>query len=278
MRADPDVASQPDAPPKYRVGADRHRIDPGRPRPDHRRRVHAGRPGWRRIEHAEHMHQRGMRIRYDDAGGEAGGLRRERFGTEHDGGARPLKVGEIAGAGKKREVAGTGPNQCVEGLKELEEAGLVTVLRTVGKASVIDLSFDTITDSITVPLPERLRTVTETIMTKETPIKKVKETLSSPSVPTKKDNLVRKITDYYQELFMEEYDGAKPTWDGKIIKLVKADIARLGDERLGGLIQLFFEDPTLFVKKNGTGMGYNIFHSQIDCLLEKRARMERREA
>jgi len=93
-----------------------------------------------------------------------------------------------------------------------------------------------------------------------------------------KENLVRRITDYYQELFMEEYDGAKPTWDGKIIKLVKADINRLGDERLGGLIQLFFEDPTLFVKKNGTGMGYNIFHSQIDCLLERKARMERKGA
>jgi len=90
----------------------------------------------------------------------------------------------------------------------------------------------------------------------------------------KKENTVRKITDYYQELFVEEY-GAKPTWDGKIMKLVHADVARLGDALLGKLIQLFFEDPGSFVEKNGTGLGYNIFHSQIDRLLEKRSRMEK---
>ena len=87
----------------------------------------------------------------------------------------------------------------------------------------------------------------------------------------KKENTVRKITDYYQELFVEEYD-AKPTWDGKIMKLVHSDVARLGDALLGKLIQLFFEEPTPFVKQNGTGMGWNIFHSQIDGLLERRRR------
>jgi hypothetical protein len=93
----------------------------------------------------------------------------------------------------------------------------------------------------------------------------------------KKENTVRKITDYYQELFVEEYE-AKPTWDGKIMKLVHADVARLGDGLLGKLIQIFFEDPGSFVEKNGTGLGYNIFHSQIDRLLEKRSRMEKARA
>jgi phage replication O-like protein O len=89
----------------------------------------------------------------------------------------------------------------------------------------------------------------------------------------KRAKVCKGITDYYQQLFLEEY-GAKPTWDGRVMKLVHADIARLGDQLLGELIQLFFEDPTAFVKNNGTGMGYNIFHSQIDCLLEKRVRKQ----
>jgi hypothetical protein len=88
----------------------------------------------------------------------------------------------------------------------------------------------------------------------------------------RKDKDVREFTDYYQELFMGEYEGAKPTWDGKIMKLVRADIGRLGVEVLGSLVQVFFEEPTDFVQKNGTGMGYNIFHSQIDGLLERRRR------
>jgi Bacteriophage replication protein O len=106
--------------------------------------------------------------------------------------------------------------------------------------------------------------------TKETIQKKLsKETLHSPKAHA--DNLTRSITDYYQSLFVEEYQ-CKPTWDGKIMKLVKADISRLGDVLLGELIQIFFEDPGAFVTRNGTGMGYNIFHSQIDALLEKKRR------
>ena len=111
----------------------------------------------------------------------------------------------------------------------------------------------------------------------------ISDSLSSRPAQTKLDailgtGLVRKITDYYQSLFEEEYPGFKPTWDGKIIKLVKGDLGRMGDEHLGRLIQLFFEDPGPFVKTNGTGMGYNIFHSQIDRLIEKQARAEKRGA
>lgn len=90
--------------------------------------------------------------------------------------------------------------------------------------------------------------------------------------------LVRKITDYYQSLYSEEFPGFKPTWDGKTIKLVKADIARMGDERLGELIQLFFEEPPSFVTKNETGLGYNSFHGQIDSLIMKMSRRERKGA
>lgn len=89
--------------------------------------------------------------------------------------------------------------------------------------------------------------------------------------PKGEKGIVRKITDFYQNCFQDEYH-AKPTWDGRIIKLVKADIARLGDETLGELIELFFESPPAWVKINGTGMGYNVFHTQIDGLLEKRRR------
>jgi hypothetical protein len=32
------------------------------------------------------------------------------------------------------------------------------------------------------------------------------------------------------------------------------------------------------VKKNGTGLGYNIFHSMIDRLIETKARRERKGA
>jgi len=128
------------------------------------------------------------------------------------------------------------------------------------------------------PVRERTPATTGSVL----PVKKNNEeehlkSLPSPRAQAKTDALmgtgvIRKITDYYQDLFLEEYPGCKPTWDGKTIKLVKADISRMGDEHLGALIQLFFEQPPDFVKKNGTGFGYNIFHSQIDHLLEKERR------
>ena len=99
-------------------------------------------------------------------------------------------------------------------------------------------------------------------------------------IPKKTEKALKKvserteITDYYQELFVKEY-GAKPTWDGRIMKLVDADLARLGADLLGELIWLFFDRPTSFVEKNGTGKGYNIFHCQIDTLLERRTRMKK---
>jgi hypothetical protein len=124
------------------------------------------------------------------------------------------------------------------------------------------------TDIVQPPLPEQLGLVKASSLRADP--KPVKMTPAMRKLE-KRDNIARKITDYYQKLFVEEY-GAKPAWDGKIIKLVKADIARLGDSMLGSLIQIFFENPTSFVTKQETGMGYNIFHSQIDALLEKRRR------
>jgi hypothetical protein len=117
-------------------------------------------------------------------------------------------------------------------------------------------------------------TPSKTLETKS-PIKSPNEKPSSaspPRRPKRDEKEVREFTDYYQDLFMEDYDGAKPTWDGKVMKLVRADISRLGVTLLADLTRMFFEDPGEFVLRNETGKGYNVFHSQIDHLLERRAR------
>lgn len=105
------------------------------------------------------------------------------------------------------------------------------------------------------------------ITTDPKPVKIPKDTAKA----LKKANESRELTDYYQELFVEDF-GAKPTWDGKAMKLVKADLARLGLDLLADLVKSFFEDPGDFVERNGTGLGYPIFHSQIDSLLMRRSR------
>jgi len=97
------------------------------------------------------------------------------------------------------------------------------------------------------------------------------------ALPDARSAEIRKLTDYYQEQFLHEYEGtevegAKPTWDGKIMKLVHADFNRLGAKLLGELIYDFFEYKTGFVTQKETGLGYNVFHSQIDVLLERRGK------
>lgn len=183
------------------------------------------------------------------------------------------KVSDSISFSQLKKLTGGGNDQCVEGLKRLELIGLISIQRIPGQANKIDLCLPTTPETGEVPLPFQERTTPETGDTKETLQKKVKETLSPASAERKGKNAeVKEITDYYQRLFLEEYE-AKPTWDGRIMKLVRADLARLGAETLGGLIQLFFEYPGQFVTKNETGMGYNIFHSQIDALLERRRRV-----
>jgi phage replication O-like protein O len=174
-------------------------------------------------------------------------------------------------------MTGLESSPCVEALKKLETLGLIVVNRCPGKTNTIDLVFETSSESEEHLFKKCIGTSSKSEDTKESEINK-KQTLQPPSAPAslptkaeKKERVVKSITDYYQKLFVDEY-GAKPAWDGKIIKLVKADIARLGDSMLGSLIQIFFENPTSFVTKQETGMGYNIFHSQIDALLEKRRR------
>jgi len=105
-----------------------------------------------------------------------------------------------------------------------------------------------------------------------------------PPVKRKKDKPInplakeaREITDYYQELYLEEhkgteFEGIKPPWDGKIMKLVYADLHRFGVEVLGDLVHDFFEYKPGFVTKNETGLGYNVFHSLTDGLLERKRR------
>lgn len=91
---------------------------------------------------------------------------------------------------------------------------------------------------------------------------------------------VRQITDFYQRSYQYEYryteaKDAKPDWNGKIVKLVKADIKRLGVELLGQLIEDFFADKPAWVVQNGTGLGYNVFHSCLDKLIERKAAPEK---
>jgi hypothetical protein len=87
-----------------------------------------------------------------------------------------------------------------------------------------------------------------------------------------------RIIDYYQKLYMEDHAGAKPNWGAKERLLVRGDLSRMGwdDERLAALIEDFFDEPGEFVERKGAGMGYNVFHSQIDALLERESKRERR--
>jgi hypothetical protein len=73
-------------------------------------------------------------------------------------------------------------------------------------------------------------------------------------------------------LFFEKYRGhlgVKPAWGAKEGALLKRDIARLGAERLGQLVNCFFGDCPPVVERfaGKAGRGYNVFHSQIDKLL-----------
>jgi hypothetical protein len=113
-----------------------------------------------------------------------------------------------------------------------------------------------------------------TLMADAPPILKVAGSDQKDEKRVAKQSEIRSFTDYYQSLFQTDYHGAKPTWDGKIMKLVKADIARLGGTLLKELAWLFFEYPPAFVEERVTGMGYNIFHSVLDSLLEKKRRFD----
>ena len=118
--------------------------------------------------------------------------------------------------------------------------------------------------------PEKAGPNTKELNTKELNI-------LTPSKPKKtKDPEFEKqvliITDYYRDVYMQDHDGIKPEWGVKNTQLVRGDMRRLGKEILAELIWRFFEHGTTWVKKNETGMGYNVFHSQIDALLEKKRR------
>jgi len=126
------------------------------------------------------------------------------------------------------------------------------------------------------PIPSSLPTnyTDNTLGADAPPILKLVESAQKAEKRVAKQSEIRSFTDYYQSLFQTDYGGAKPTWDGKIMKLVKADIARLGGTLLKELTWLFFEYPPAFVEERATGMGYNIFHSVLDSLLEKKRRFD----
>ena len=63
----------------------------------------------------------------------------------------------------------------------------------------------------------------------------------------------------------------KPEWGKKQGFLLKRDLLRIGKEDLKKCMDLFFEDKVnkvvKFVKDDGAGYTYGVFHSQLDSLL-----------
>src|SRR5216117_2455290 len=106
-RADAHVAPELHLAAETGVGADGHRLLPGRPPADVGRGVDAGFPDGLRIQHGKHDQQRRVRLGYDDARLGSAGRCFERRRDEHHRRAGALKVGDVAGRGKKRKVAGT---------------------------------------------------------------------------------------------------------------------------------------------------------------------------
>ena len=103
-------------------------------------------------------------------------------------------------------------------------------------------------------------TVTETVNTKET----LKETTKEP-LPH-----IREAIGFYSKLYTEK-TGIKPAWEGRLVKLLKADLTRLSAPEWKELVESFFRSPPDFVTKNSTGFAYNIFHSQIDRMVVRGA-------
>jgi hypothetical protein len=62
--------------------------------------------------------------------------------------------------------------------------------------------------------------------------------------------------------------GVKPPWTAKEGNLLKADLARLGFDRLRALVGVFFDSPPRAVADFAAGAGwtYTIFHSQLPRL------------
>jgi hypothetical protein len=96
------------------------------------------------------------------------------------------------------------------------------------------------------------------------------------TLPTKSRASALPITDLYQDLYLAHYkdtssEGVKPDWNGKIMKLVHSDMNRFRNVDLHlELIRDFFEHTPDYVSEKRMGMGYNIFHSWIDSLLERK--------
>jgi len=118
-----------------------------------------------------------------------------------------------------------------------------------------------VTDSVKGRYNNCKGTVTETVNTKET----LKENSKEILLPS------REAIGYYQNLYIQK-TGIKPSWDGKAVKLLKIDLGRLELAKWKSLVDAFFRAPTEFVKKFDTGYAYNIFHCQIEKLVQKQAK------
>lgn len=155
---------------------------------------------------------------------------------------------------------------CSRAIKELEEAGHILVERGAGKINRVDIRFDTYNKMLQVPVSKSDNTCIKKLHTKET--------LQNKEIPLLP---MREAIGFYQDLYTLK-TGIKPAWDGKIVKLLKADLGRFSLEVWRGLVNQFFASPPDFVVKNDTGFGYNIFHSMIEKLVYKRAREAKRVA
>lgn len=181
-----------------------------------------------------------------------------------------------------QELTGLSNATCIEAVRGLEGRGLVLAERSPGRSTSYTLCY---ASEKTSQVPEGATSEESSqviLLTSEessrVPVKKVhtqkkgnKESKEIDTARERKSQERRRITDYYQERFVEKL-GAKPTWDGRIMKLLDSDLSRLGVELLGNLVESFFDKPTDFIIKAHPGLGYNVFHSQIDALLERRSR------
>ena len=107
--ANADVATQLHAGAQHRMRADLDRLLPRRAATHDRARMHARFPHGLRVQHRQHHEQRAIRVGDDDAGLRSSAARRllQIGRDEDDGRAGALKVWDVPGRGKKRQIAGT---------------------------------------------------------------------------------------------------------------------------------------------------------------------------
>jgi hypothetical protein len=114
---------------------------------------------------------------------------------------------------------------------------------------------------------ERISTEKNGVSTGRSTQNKTKQRKTNQSIEDAAASTVHKdCTSHFFELY-ESREKVKPEWGGKQAQLLKTDLARFKDDGnyLKALMDVFFSRPPDFAAK--VGMGYNVFHSQIDGLI-----------